>query len=210
MKCLVKHFVLTAILSLALVLPGFGNGQWELYNEKNGITTFSRTRTDSAYLESRSSAEIHAGIDRVAAILADVPGFPQWMYNCTESPLLEQPKENIRILYYLQHAPWPVSDRQAVIRAVTRVDPEKQTQVTDLQSIGDYPYKSQKNRVWMDDFSGQWRLEALDEKLTRVTYTVYSEPGGGLSASLANPFITSVTRDSLKGLMAMTKGEQNE
>jgi len=210
MKCLVKPFVLTAILLLGIVQPSLGSGQWELDRDRNGIKTFYRTKAGSAYLESKSSAVVHAGIDRVAAILADVPGFPQWMYNCKASPLLEQPKENIRILYYLQHAPWPVSDRQAVIRAVTRVDPEKQTQVTDLQSIGDYPYKSQKNRVWMDDFSGQWRLEALDEKLTRVTYTVYSEPGGGLSASLANPFITSVTRDSLKGLMAMTKGEQNE
>ncbi|MBI9090049.1 MAG: hypothetical protein JEZ12_12610 [Desulfobacterium sp.] len=210
MKCFAKPFVLSAILSLALVLPCFGNGQWELYNGRNGIKTYSRTRADSAYRESKSSADIHAGIDRVAAILADVPGFPQWMYNCTESPLLEQPKENIRILYYLQHAPWPVSDRQAVIRAVTRVDPEKQIQVTDMQSLGDYPYRGAKSRVWMDDFSGQWRLEALDEQLTRVTYTVYSEPGGGLSASLANPFITSVTRDSLKGLMTMTKGDNDE
>ncbi len=45
MKYLMKPFVLTVILLLGLIPPCIGNTQWELDKDRNGIKTFSRTRS---------------------------------------------------------------------------------------------------------------------------------------------------------------------
>jgi len=178
---------------------------WQLYYDKKDIKAFKRQKNGSSFLETKGTTIINSRIEVISKILDDIAAYPEWMADCIDARLLET-DENQRFLYVAQDVPWPVADRDVVIHAQIEDKWEQGKQTITLQSIADYPGVTLvKDRIRMDKMTGKWELEYIDREHTRVTYTVFSEPGGIIPAAIANTSVKNVASVSLVGLKRMVK-----
>jgi hypothetical protein len=206
-------------LTLLIISPAIADieqeskAQWTEYKNNDGIVGYEHTVQKSKYLESRAETIINAPIEVVLEVLKDIPSYPQWMYNCVEAIQLKQEGELKRVLYIAQDTPlgWP--DRDAIIEALTIENLDNGAYIITLRSIDNYPFKhpqkeTSEKRQRMIEFRGLWTLQMIDRKQTKVSYSVYTNPGGFAPGFIVNSEIRKVSFMTLKGMITRAKEDK--
>jgi hypothetical protein len=188
--------------------------EWIQIKQEEQIIGYEREVVDSKYIESRVIAMVDASVNEVFELLNDVSAYKEWMYECTGAKLLRQEGKFKKLIYYSQGSPLGSPDRDVVMLAKTEQINNNDRYVISLQSINNHPYKPQdldveSNRIRMDEFKGEWILELINDSLTKVTYTIYSEPGGFAPAFVANNFTRKISFQTLIRMSNMVKKEDN-
>src|SRR5262245_18788924 len=120
-----KHrvYLTTAVLLLAAARPVMGGDPpvagerpWEPVSNKRGITVERPGVDGSNLMEFRGRGVIDAPVAAILATFKDVDRATEWMDSCNGSAMVEDVGEWQKIVYNRTHAPWPVSDRDAVLR----------------------------------------------------------------------------------------------
>lgn len=165
---------------------------WQPVVAKDGVRVEQRLAPDRILPELRATVEIDAGLFEVLAVIRDVPRQTEWMANCVESRRLREEGAAISILYNRTDAPWPVHDRDVVLRAETvLLEPEARAQVR-FANVADPAAPPIDGFVRMPRLVGDYDLAALGPERTRVTYRLDIDPGGALPAWA----VTRTTRDT--------------
>ncbi len=213
------------IIALALICPVLASagddkdGPWKKYKEEDGITGYQRDVARSKYPETSAETVIDAPMEVLLEVLMDIPSYPQWMYKCKETKLLEQKNDYNRTLYFAQGVPMGSPDRDAVIKASTTMDFNAGKSVTTLQSIDNHPYKPENanksgeynpndyvpERQRMVEFSGKFELRMLDRNRTWVKYTSYTNPGGFAPRFVVKGVIRDVSFEGVREWARMAK-----
>ena len=138
-----------------------------------------------ADLSGSSTAEIHAPIDEVWALVEDVEAAPEWQGGLN----------GVRAL-----------DRDADGRA-TRCEAETDARVRTIKSIVRFTYDGPGALSWTQEkgelksVEGSWKLEGLGGERTRATYTIAVEFGGRLALLIRGP-VVDLLRQMLAGARA--------
>ena len=104
--------------------------------------------------------------------------------------------------YSVMATPWPVSDRDNVLRSVLSRDTE--TGVVEITVTADPDhYPEQPDRVRVRRAKGLWRFEPLSESRTRVTFQMHLEPGGGIPQWMINARVVATPFEALGNLREM-------
>ncbi len=194
--------ITTLVLTLfALILassPIAASAEWTLDKQENGIDVYTRPVSGSGIKEFKGTAELDGDLEAVLRVLRDSDGYKNWFPNTRESKLLDR-SNDVSYQYSVMGAPWPVSDRDNVFRSVTRRD--EKTGIVDIKvtAAPDY-YPEQEDRVRVRKANGTWKLEPLDSKRTRVTFTMHLEPGGGIPQWMINTRIVATPFEALSNL----------
>jgi len=120
--------------------------------------------------------------ERIAAWVTAVHTYVDWQHNCEEARVLEQP-DGTRLTYNRIGSPWPVSDRDVVLRS-TRKNLEDGVIRLDFRSTEVARVEVPRGVVRMPRLVGSYVLTPTNDGETRVVYTVDSDPGGSLPAWL--------------------------
>ena len=202
----------TSIATLLLAaIAGHGEGTaeagevaWRLARERDGIVVHTRPVEGSGIREFRGSALIAAPPDAVHARLRDADRFVDWFPNTSESRLLSRRGE-IAYQYSVLDAPWPVSDRDNVLRSESSIEPATgRVRILVVAAPDDYP--EQPGRVRVRRARGEWLLEPVGPGQTRVTFTMHLEPGGGVPAWLIDARIVETPFEALANLRRALAG----
>jgi hypothetical protein len=175
--------LLAALLLLAG--PAFA-GEWEQFLDEDGVRGYTRTVAGSKLVEVRSTIVVPARIEVVGAVLRDVEGLARPGQSCTAARYVEKLDRNRYTFYVAYDFPWPASDRDAVIRVVTRYDLDRGRVVADLRAIEDPRVPRQPGHVRITDLASQFVIEYLGRQKTGVIYTSRADPAGHLPAFLVN------------------------
>ena len=172
--------------------------EWELQREENGITIYTRPVPNSGIREFKGIAEVDHNAKMILAILRDSDRFKTWFPNTPESKLVER-NGNVSVQYSVMDAPWPVSDRDNVLRSVTSHDDETgQIQIQVAAAPDAYPERP--DRVRVKKATGNWILEPLSDYKTRVTFQMHLEPGGGIPEWLTNARVVDSPFEALTNM----------
>jgi len=114
---------------------------------------------------------------RIAAWINAVHTFVDWQHNCEEARVIPQP-DGSRLTYNRIGSPWPVSDRDMVIRS-KRTDLDGGAIRIEFQSTDDSGVPVPSGVVRMARLIGSYDLTPT-EGGTKVVYTIDSDPGGSL------------------------------
>ena len=185
-----------AAAAIAAVLWSTGaahaESEWRPVVERDGVRVEERIAPGRALPELRATVEIDAGIFEVLAVIRDVPRQTEWMANCEESRLLREEVADVSILYNRTGAPWPVRDRDVVLRAETiLLEPSARASVR-FANVAGPSAPPIDGIVRMPRLVGAYDLVALSKARTRVTYELDIDPGGSLPAWA----VTRTTRDT--------------
>ena len=123
----------------------------------------------------------------------DADGLLVEVYRSGGARVLEEEGYARAYVYGIVDAPWPMQDRDTVVRFDYRQEAGGDITIT-INNFPDYlPHAEGYVRV--PDFGGYWRLRPQQDGQVEVTYQVHGDPGGWIPVWVANfAAVTSVTR----------------
>ena len=132
----------------------------------------------------------------------DVPGYTKWQFNTIEANVIKRISPSEQIYHAVVKAPWPVVDRDMVVRMKIQVDKNRNEASFDAESVkGILP--STDNYVRVPSSHAHWTVKQRDEKNLEVRYTMQIDPGGSVPAWLANWVCAQAPFESFRNLKAI-------
>jgi len=162
--------------------------------ETDNLLVQRRAYPGSALQEIQGVTRLQASLNAVMALLKDAAFNREWVYRSGGAKILQEDGYARAYVYGIVDAPWPMRDRDTVVRFDYRQQPD--TGVVTI-TISNYPdfLPSDPHFVRVPDFGGYWQLRPEADGRVEVTYRVHGDPGGWIPAWLANyAAVTSVTR----------------
>jgi hypothetical protein len=114
------------------------------------------------------------------------------MHDCEESRLIREEPGDVSLIYNRTGAPWPVSDRDVVLRTHAGLVAAGQHVLVSFANVDDPSTPPIDGIVRMPRLIGSYDLVAIGPARTRVAYQVDIDPGGSLPAFA----VTRTTRDT--------------
>ena len=163
-----------------------GKGPWRMVRSDGGITVVDRTVPGTKLREFRGSGVIEASVATILAVLQDTPHSPEWMKEAMQQVAIVT-EGNTETFYNRTKSPWPVADRDVVMRATTHFDVAARMLCIDFVSVTHPQWPPVPRVVRMPFLRGHWYLRPLnDGKWTRAEYQVHADPGGSLPGWVVN------------------------
>lgn len=179
--------------------------QWRVVRTEDGITISVRSVENSAIAETRGVMTLSGvTLSSVLALISDVAHQHEWVASMDESRVLAELGPVERINYTRSNAPWPVADRDAVVRSRLSYEREQGRVHIESHAEPDYiPEKAGVIRIRKVDSS--WTLLRLSADEIEVRYQLHSEPGGSLPAWLINNIMYEQPYQTLLNLREQVK-----
>lgn len=173
---------------------------WKLVEEKEGIKVYTRNPSNSDFKEIRIKANFEGDIDSFLHKLNTPYSYTQWVYKCTEGKMLEQIDSQEFYYYTVSNMPFPVKDRDMVVRCKQWKDTKGIFYSSSTAAPNFIPNK--KDLVRIPYFKSEWKITPLPDKEILVDYTALADPGGSLPAWIVN---LAVTTGPLKTMQQLIK-----
>jgi hypothetical protein len=181
-------------------------GPWQLIKQSDGVVVDRRAVSGSNLKEFRGRGVINAPVAAILAVFSDVPHATEWMDSCSGSRTVADVSDREMLVYNRTRAPWPVSDRDAVLRNTVTFDEAERAVRLDFWSVADERAPPVAGVVRMPFLRGHWILwPASDGKSTRVEYQVHANPGGRLPDWLVNYVSRDLPFRTITGLRAQVR-----
>ena len=192
-KHLTAVILLTSLLSTSLT-----SFAWDLEKHEDGIKIYTQETQGSDFKAFRGEMTIKAALQDTLSVIKDVGNMDQWLHECTTSTVLEQPSENEIIVYQETNAPWPVSDRNFVLKMKV-LRPNTTTAIVQFKALIE-PEVPDTDCVRVTELVGSWTLKQLTPKQLHITYETSANPAGDIPAWLANAFVVDQPFNTLRNL----------
>lgn len=189
---------LAALLLLAWPAVADAEG-WRLRKQADGVVVHTRPAPGWSLEEFRGVTEVRAPLRALVEMLMDVDRFPAWMHDCSEARSLQRSGIRQGSVYSVTNAPWPVRDRDVVMRWT--LDQDDETGVVTLRMQSDAAaMPPRKGHVRIPRAHGLYRLAPRPDGTVQVTYQFQSESGGRLPAWLAGSWVVAMPYHTLRNL----------
>lgn len=186
-------------------LDGFSQGSpCTLKNDSDGIRVYTCREPDSRLKSLKAEFVIeNFPIPRFIEFFSDVSGHPRWQYNMLSSEVLEQYSKNSFITRSTIGAPWPVDNRELIVRNDFRYDEQGRIIGITTRSV-DYDYTASGQFVRVPYFHAEWTLAQLGGDLY-VRYDMKIDPGGTVPPWLVNIAMAEGPYQSFKKLRQLLR-----
>ncbi len=174
---------------------------WVLKKDKDGIKVFIRNVEGIDFKEFLGVIVIDEPLEKVEALMNDVPNQVNWMCDMIESRVIKSDPVN-PIQYNVITAPM-VSNRDVIIQTRVVRSPGKIVRYFKGITLDSVPPR--KGIVRMPKMTGLWTFERIGAKQTRVTYQNLADPGGSLPSGLVNMTVLKQPFVTLKGMREQLK-----
>ncbi|MBQ0732149.1 MAG: START domain-containing protein, partial [Oleispira antarctica] len=171
------------------------------------LKIFTRQVENSDLKEFKGEMMVKTTMKTLAALLLDDQAATQWMHLCEKFEIVERTDELNAVIYFINGAPWPVSDRDAVIQSSMTQDPESLVVTVAINTLDDRLPKDD-DYVRIARMSGFWLFEPKEAGQVLVTYQIHANPGGGLPTWLANSVVVDTPYGTMTQMVEMLKLEK--
>lgn len=200
-----SRLLLATWFAAALYFPAASqatDAPWTLEKEDGGIALYSRPVADSPFLAVKAIATIDAPAEKVAQLLGDGNGCSAWRAMCKSSEVLSAVSDSESLVYLVLDLPWPVSDRDLVVRSIAHVDAQSQTLHVKLESASaEHPVQDYVRA----ESSGEYELKVIGATQSQFTYIQHTDIGGDLSPDMINPSLLSETFADIRRLQELAE-----
>jgi hypothetical protein len=174
---------------------------WDIVAREDGVTVTRRDVPGRGFPTFRGVGVVEAPVWDVLAVLSDIPRYPAWQVNCVGARLVHLVSETDWYVYSRLHAPWPVSDRDALYHAMVHPAINRDGQlVVDIRfTAARLPQAPPvKGVVRMEKIRGFFRLTALSASRTLMDFEADADPGGRIPRWLAEYATKRIPLDTIR------------
>lgn len=190
------------LLALTIVLSSFfcyAQEEWKLKTDKENIKIYSKSTPESKVKSLKVVCAIDAKLTQLAALMLDINATTEWVYK-TKSAIIQKQVSPSEIIYYSEiDMPWPLSNRDFIVRIKVSQDPTTKIITVNTENLPNYmPEKKDIVRVRHSD--AQWVFKPLPKNQVAIEYTLVVDPGGSIPTWLVNMFSTKGPFECFKNL----------
>jgi hypothetical protein len=196
MQKFLLSLLLASVLAPSFIAAQDTNG-WIFKNEKEGVKVYYRKTSDVYELKLITSLKV--SLSGLVTLLSEVDNYPKWGYKVSESRELKKISEWETYYYSKLDFPWPLDDRDIVVRSKMEQDPVTRRITATSVSEPDY-IPANKGVVRMRNAHTSWTLLPGPGGWTYVEYYIYSDPGGSLPDWLVNMALDVGPRETIKNI----------
>jgi START domain len=179
--------------------PVFGQGNWALLKEKDGIKVSSRPASGSQFNDIRVEVDLPGNIDQLKSILMDVSHYKEWSYATKKSVLIKK-LAAYKLIYYTEiEVPWPATNRYFYANLELKEDSLGSSIQVLAINLPDY-LPAPKDLVQMLFTKGTWNISTNSKKSIHVDYILELNPGGSLPAWVLNLFSTKGPMETFENI----------
>jgi hypothetical protein len=164
--------------------PPLHGGDWKLLqrDDTEAIAVHFRT-LPSGHVEFLATTRVHSSLGAFVALFEDVEAMPRWVDRTDRVEVLERMSPTEVYARTVNHAPWPLQKRDAVVRSVIEQDPATLAVTIRGQAEPDrIPVR--EGFVRMPIVHSTWRFTPEGSGQVAVAFQGYADPGGNLPAAL--------------------------
>lgn len=202
-----KLYWLLGFLFCFVNTKAYSQPDWKFVTEKQGIKVSSRFVEGSKVKALKVDCQVKATTAQVVALLMDIDATPEWVYHTKSCKLLRQISPSELYYYSEVNLPWPLENRDFVARISVTQNPATKVVTVDAPAVPGW-VKQKEGIVRVSHSVGTWILTPVDDKTTKVQYTLQVDPGGVIPAWLVNTFAAQGPIESfkkMKGQLALSK-----
>lgn len=180
---------------LALAISTFGHAansndleDWKLVSDRNDIQVYMKHRDESRLKTFRGVTRFRLADEySLVALLNDYPSYPKWLHFVDSAEEFNRISPLDRSLRFTTQLPWPLADREAVLRAkVTQTQTEDEESVmVDLINRPD-ALPPNNEYIRFPEMVGKLGFRRLGNQEVEMTYELILDPGGYIPAWIAN------------------------
>ena len=128
------------------------------------------------------------------------------MHNVIVFDVKERVSDEETLIYTVNEAPWPVTNRDTYIRSMMTADANGVV-TSSIKAEPDYAEKND-DYVRMPSVNGAWTFTPQAEGMVEVVYQVHANPGGALPNWLVNSIVVETPMETLTNLHEKVQEEQ--
>lgn len=202
MKIVSNMVNIICIITLVLTIPklAYTQNNCVLKKDQDNIKVYSCKTVDSEFKAVRAEFELNATIDEYIAIVLDVDSYKDWHYRAINPRILDKVSETELIYYTQVSAPWPISNRDLILRLKLNMNMTTKALTVTLKSIPSY-LPTVKDFVRVPESYSEMTLTRIENSKLKVEYFIQVDPGGQLPAWLVNLVSTQAPYETFKNLM---------
>lgn len=187
-------------------LPAENADSWELQEEVDNIRIYTTEQHDSSFKAFKAVALIDAPIENVMAVMVNPKSCMEWVHNCLEAYSFGKGDFHDRYAYSVNDLPWPVTDRDYVLRIRTHGDKASGEVVMNLDAT---PGKRAEvnGRVRVNRSDTLYRFIPEGNK-TRMIWLQHTDPNGSIPGWLVNSLVVEIPVKSLQTLEQTAQKER--
>lgn len=192
------RYSFTALLLIVCLTAKSQSSDCDLKRDRDGIKVYTCKSQDDKFKSLRAEFVLeNVSLQQLENFLRDVPNYPSWQYNMVKAEELETRNDNEIVYRSEVDAPWPVEDRELVMRFWTEKDDAGYTYFNMENTNYNYPLSDDLVRV--PYMKGRWKVKSTNNTLA-VEYVMNINPGGMVPAWLVNIAMADGPHHSFKNL----------
>jgi hypothetical protein len=154
-------------------------GGWTFERREHGITVSRRARSGSVLSAFRGEGRVKANVLQVLAVILDVRETERWAYGITSARSVRRIDERNELVYLYSDTPWPVRDRDMVVRRSVHVV-EAGAEFTISIRCEQQGAQERAGVIRVHDCDSAFRIRKLDATSTQVSYEMSLDPEGAV------------------------------
>ena len=179
-------------------------GGWERIAREKGVSVYIRDIPGRDVPRFKGVATIDAEPLLLLAVLADVERACEWNAACVHARIVQKRGEFDIDFHNRLKATWPVSDRDAVLRTLARIEDGGARVYAEFRAVASSPAPA-SGVVRFPMLHGRYEIRRTAEGRSRVEYVIDANPGGWVPAWFVKYAVKNVPLDTLTGLRRQAK-----
>ena len=171
--------------------------EWQLKRETDLLKVYTRNISEKGIKDLKITTQFETSLSSIVALFNDVPANTEWVYSSKASKITEKLAPNDIYYYSVSDFPWPLQNRDLIVRSTIKQDPDTKV-VTSTSYSTEEDYPRQKGIVRVTVFNSKWTLTPLPSGKVNIEYTVKTDPGGNIPIFLTNMFIDKGPIETIK------------
>lgn len=201
---------LPVLLFLAVSLTADGgvptdDRDWTLREDSRSIRVYTRSVEHSAFDAFRAETQLDASMDQLLAVMSRPGSCLRWVHTCSEARAVGEGDFHERYAYSINQMPWPVKDRDYVVRIRTEGDRHRAT--ITMETVENV-HPGQDGRVRITHSHSVYHITPLEGGRTALAWYQHTEPGGAIPGWLVNRLTTDLPYRSLRNLQEEVQGKR--
>lgn len=171
--------VTALVIFLAWLVPftvsAYEDG-WAVIGREDKVVISRRTIPGHALPAFRGKGPIQGNVEDVLKLLRSVRSINQWAYGVSRAQLVQQLSADVDLIYLFSHTPWPMRDRDMVVRrSIETIQSGREYRISLRCERGVQPERDGVVRV--SECESELWLRRLDDNTTEVDYWASLDPG---------------------------------
>ena len=181
---------------------------WKPILDERGIVVSTRDEPGRELPSFRGQGMLQMPVLNALAVVLDADAAPKWAKGADEVQTLRALDPRTHLIYTRSHAPWPVSDREMVVKRWIKVlRPGQEFRVEMACVPGERP--KSRHAIRVSDCSSHFLLRRVDDPRTYAEYQVSLDPAGSLPTWLVRWASKRIPFDTLVSLEEHVKSTRS-